>query len=107
MSDYDVVLLVEQALSAQDAVQVRSLHEEIEDPVLYHVLVPVEDTAARIEAGLGTLGSGEVLTAPALLTDPETLEEIQNDVLDAARSAVKASVAAIEAAGGKAVGDLI
>ena len=107
MSDYDVVLLVEQVLTAQDAVQVRSLHEEIEDPVLYHVLVPVEDTAARIEAGLGTLGSGEVLTAPALLTDPETLEEIQNDVLDAARSAVKASVAAIEAAGGKAVGDLI
>ena len=31
---YDVVLLVEQALSAADAKQVRSLHEEIADPVV-------------------------------------------------------------------------
>ena len=37
---YDVVLLVEQALSAADAQQVRSLHGEIEDPVVYHVLLP-------------------------------------------------------------------
>jgi hypothetical protein len=107
MSDYDVVLLVEQALTAQDAVQVRSLHEDIDEPVLYHVLVPVEDSAARIEAGMGTLATGEVLTAPTLLSDPETLQEIQNDLLDVARSAVKTSVAAIEAAGGKAVGDLL
>src|SRR4051794_33656918 len=107
MSDYDVVLLVEQALTAQDAVQVRSLHEDIEEPVLYHVLVPVEDSAARIEAGMGSLATGEVLTAPALLSDPETIQEIQNDLLDAARQAVKASVAAIEGAGGRAVGDLI
>ena len=107
MSDYDVVLLVEQALTAQDAAQVRSLHEDIEDPVLYHVLVPVEDSAARIEAGMGTLASGEVLTAPTLLSDPEQLQELQNDLLDDARKAVKASVAAIEAAGGKAVGDLV
>ena len=107
MSDYDVVLLVEQALTAQDAAQVRSLHEEIEEPVLYHLLVPVEDSAARIEAGMGSLATGEVLTAPALLSDPEALQELQNDLLDAARKAVKASVAAIEGAGGKAVGDLL
>jgi len=107
MSDYDVVLLVEQALTAQDARQVRSLHEEIEDPVLYHVLVPVEDSAARIEAGMGTLATGEVLSAPTLLSDPESLADLQNDLLDVARDAVKASVAAIEAAGGKAVGDLV
>jgi len=107
MSDYDVVLLVEQALTDQDARQVRSLHEEIEDPVLYHVLVPVEDSAARIEAGMGTLGTGEAITAPTLLSDPETLQELQNDLLDHAREAVKVSVAAIEAAGGQAVGDLL
>ena len=107
MSDYDVVLLVEQALTAQDAAQVRSLHEDMEDPVLYHVLVPVEDSAARIEAGMGTLATGEVLSAPTLLSDPESLQDLQNDLLDVARDAVKASVAAIEAAGGKAVGDLV
>jgi hypothetical protein len=107
MSDYDVVLLVEQALTAQDAQQVRSLHEEIEDPVLYHVLVPVEDSAARIESGMGTLATGEVLSAPTLLSDPESLESLRNDLLDVARDAVKASVAAIEAAGGRATGELV
>ena len=30
---YDVVLLVEAAMSAGDAMQVRSLHSDIEDPV--------------------------------------------------------------------------
>lgn len=107
MSDYDVALLVEQTLSDQDAAQVRSLHEAIEEPVLYHVLVPVEDSAARIEAGMGTLATGEVMIAPPLLTDPEALEELQHDLLDVARESVRASVAAIEAAGGRAVGDVV
>ena len=37
---YDVVLLVEAAMSAGDATQVRSLHNDIEDQVVYHVLLP-------------------------------------------------------------------
>ena len=32
---YDVVLLVEQALTAQDAAQVRSLHEGLDEPAGY------------------------------------------------------------------------
>ncbi len=107
VSDYDVVLLIEQTLTAQDAVQVRSLHDEIQDVVRYHVLVPVEDSASRIEAGMGTLATGEVLVAPTLLADPETLEKIRSDLLDVARNAVKASVAAIVQAGGQAVGDIL
>lgn len=107
MSDYDVVLLVEQALTALDAGQVRSLHDEIEDPVLYHVLVPVEESASRIEAGVGSLATGEVLVAPSLLSDPEALADMRNDLLEIARKAVAASVAAIEEAGGKAVGEIV
>ena len=49
---YDVVLLVEAAMSKGDATQVRSLHSDIEDQVVYHVLLPLEDAAARIEACL-------------------------------------------------------
>ncbi|UUZ60457.1 hypothetical protein [Nocardioides sp. B-3] len=37
---YDVVLLVEAAMSKGDATQVRSLHSDIEDRVVYHVLLP-------------------------------------------------------------------
>jgi len=107
MSDYDVVLLVEQALTAQDAVQVRSLHDGIDEAVLYHVLVPVEDSASRIEAGMGTLATGEVLVAPTLLADPEALEQMRNDLLDVARAAVTSSVASIVEAGGQAVGDIV
>ena len=45
--DYDVVLLIEQALSDQDAAQVHSLHEGLDQQVTYHVLLPLEDAAAR------------------------------------------------------------
>jgi hypothetical protein len=107
MADYDVVLLVEQELTAQDAAQVRSLHEDIEDPVLYHVLVPIEESAAQIESGIGALGAGEVLTTPALVLDPETMQERQQEVLDDARTCVQCSVDRIVEAGGQAVGEII
>ena len=74
---YDVVLLVEQALTAADAAQVRSLHSEIEDPVVYHVLLPLEDAAARIEASLGTLGAGDLMAAPALAMNDVDIEALR------------------------------
>jgi hypothetical protein len=107
MSVYDVVLLVEQTLSPQDALQVRGLHEEIEEPVTYHVLVPVEDSATQIESGMGALAGGEVLATPTMFMDPEDIEEIRHEVLEAARATVRASVSNLEKAGGKAVGDIV
>ena len=107
MNDYDVVLLVEQALTPQDATQVRSLHESIEEPVTYHLLVPVEDSATQIESGMGALAGGEVLATPTSFMDPEDIDEVRQELLESARSAVRDSVAAIEQAGGKAEGDLV
>jgi len=107
MSDYDVVLLVEQALSPQDAAQVRGLHDSIEEPVTYHVLVPVEDSATQIESGMGALAGGEVLATPTVFMDPETVDELKHELLDAARAAVRDSVANLEKAGGSAVGDIV
>src|SRR3954468_9683154 len=107
MNDYDVVLLVEQALTAQDAAQVRSLHEAIEEPVTYHVMVPVEDSATQIESGMGALAGGEVLATPTMFMDRGASGETRHEVLDEARAAVRASVANLEAAGGKAVGDVV
>ena len=54
MSDYDVVLLIEQPFTAQDATNLRQLHEDIEDPVRYHVMLPVEDPSARVEGATPT-----------------------------------------------------
>ena len=69
---YTVVLLVEQALTAADAAQIRSLHEGLDDEVRYHVLFPAEDAAARVEAAIGTLGSDAITGAPSIPPDPET-----------------------------------
>ena len=101
---YDVVLLVEQALSAADAAQVRSLHAEIEDPVVYHVLLPLEDAAARIEASLGTLGAGDLMAAPALAMNDVDIEALRKECEETSSSELKQTLAAISAAGGRATG---
>lgn len=108
---YDVVLLVEQALSPTDAAQVRSLHEEIaaegEGPVLYHVLLPLEDAAARIEASLGTLSGGGMVGSPSLLLDSVDFDEIRKQCLDDATLALNTSLEALRAAGASADGQVV
>src|SRR3954467_1508077 len=52
---YDVIVLAEQAMSAGDAAEVASLHDGIEEPRHYHVLIPCENAALRVETALGAL----------------------------------------------------
>ena len=101
---YDVVLLVEQALTAADAAQVRSLHSEIEDPVVYHVLLPLEDAAARIEASLGTLGAGDLMAAPALAMNDVDIEALRRECEENSSAELQQTLAAMAAAGGTAHG---
>ena len=101
---YDVVLLVEQALSSADAAQVRSLHSEIEDTVVYHVLLPLENAAARIEASLGTLGAGDLMAAPALAMSDVDIEALRKECEENSSSELKQTLAAIAAVGGRATG---
>lgn len=103
MSFYDVVLLVEQPFTAQDATNVTQLHTDIEDPVRYQVLLPVEDASARVESAVGTLG-GEVWSTPTVHVDEGDIAELRNELLTSCREGVDATIRAIEAAGGKAVG---
>lgn len=104
---YDVVLLVEQPLSLQDAMQVRGLHEEIEEHVRYHLLLPVEDAAARVESAMGSLAASEVLASPALVMNEEDLEHIQHELLDNARRELSESIQRLVTAGADAVGDIV
>lgn len=104
---YDVVLLVEQPLSRQDAMQVRGLHEEIEEHVRYHLLLPVEDAAARVESAMGSLAASEVLASPALVMSEEDLENIQHELLDNARRELSQSIQRLVDAGADAVGDIV
>ena len=104
---YDVVLLVEQALTAADAEQVRSLHAEIEDPVVYHVLLPLEDAAARIEASLGTLGAGDLMATPALAMSEVDIEALRRECEESSSSELRQTIAAMTAAGGTVTGKVI
>ncbi|GAA1924823.1 hypothetical protein [Nocardioides marmoribigeumensis] len=104
---YDVVLLVEQPLSAQDAQQVRGLHTELEEDVRYHVLLPVEDAAGRIESAMGALSAGDALVGPPMAMDPEGVEDLQHELLETARRDLATSVEALTAAGGRATGVLV
>ncbi len=104
---YDVVLLVEQALSPQDARQVLSLHEELDDPVVYHVLVPMENAAARIEASMGTLAGGELMGNPTLGMHEVDVEAVRKESEERSRTDLETTLRALRDAGGTAEGKVI
>ena len=106
---YDVVLLAEQGLTEQDARQVRGLHDDAPAPLRYHLLLPVEDAAARVESAMGTLSTGDAM-APAptpVAIDNHDLADIQHDLLDRARAAVRASVAAFDDLDAEITGEIV
>jgi hypothetical protein len=104
---YDVVLLIEQELSASDAAQVRSLHEAIDEPVVYHVLLPLEDAAARIESAMGSLAAGEVMASPAMVMSDVDLEAVRRDCEERSDSELSRTLRALRDAGATAHGDVV
>jgi hypothetical protein len=103
---YTVVLLVEQALSAADAAQVRSLHESLEEPVRYYVLLPVEDAAARVEAALGAVGD-DALGAARVPLDPEAIETVREESERQSSTELTATLEALRGAGATAEGEVV
>ena len=105
---YDVVLLVEKALTAADARQVRRLHEGIDDDeVVYHVLLPLEDAAARIESAMGSLARGEVISSPAMVMSDVDIDAVRRDCKDRSDHDLGICVEALEAAGAKIHGKVV
>ena len=104
---YDVVLLAEQGLTEQDARQVRGLHDDAPAPLRYHLLLPVEDAAARVESAMGTLSTGDAMAPAPVALDNADLADIQHDLLDRARAAVEASVAAFAGLEAEVTGDIV
>ena len=108
-ADYDVVLLIEQALSAQDAAQVHSLHEGLDQQVTYHVLLPLEDAAARVESAMGSLTAGDMMASPAMPLSEEQLEAVRRDCEERSSAELAETLAHLRASGatayGKVVGD--
>lgn len=105
--DYDVVLLIEQALSAQDAAQVHSLHEGLEQPVTYHVLLPLEDAAARIESAMGSLTAGDMLASPTMPMSEVDLEAVRKDCEERSDDELGQTLAALRKSGATALGQVV
>src|SRR5690606_32155808 len=103
---YDVVILAEHEISRSDAAQIHGLHEEIADEVVYHVLIPLEDASARIEAAMGSLGTGEMLAAPAIISDAD-LQELRHESEEAADLELVNSLEALRVTGSTAKGAVI
>lgn len=107
MPSYDVVILAEQPLSPIDVASVRSLHEAVEDPVRYHVLLPVDEAANRVETTMAALAGPEMIGAPAPVLDAQTIRELEKDFMDQARKGVSTSESAFKASGADAVCELV
>jgi hypothetical protein len=104
---YDVVLLVEQALTAQDAAQVHSLHEGLEEPVTYHVLIPLEDAAARIESAMGSLTAGDMMASPSMPMSEVQLDAVRKDCQDRSYAELQQTLEHLRASGAVASGQVV
>jgi hypothetical protein len=99
---YDVALLIEHQLEPLDADQVVSLHEGLDEPVAYHLLLPVESSTATMMSSMTGFGGGQVLPP----TEPETLRELSREVRRAGQAELDASVALLRERGQQVTAEL-
>jgi hypothetical protein len=86
---YDVALLIERQLTALDADQIVALHEGLDEPVAYHILLPVESSTAVLSSSLSALGAGQFMPP----TEPDVLAEVQREIKTAGQAELEASAA--------------
>ena len=92
---YAVALLIERELSDADADQILELHEALDDTVVYHVILPIENSSAMLTRSLTGLGGGEVL--PPL--SAEDLAEVQEQIETAGQTELDNSTARLRKRG--------
>lgn len=90
---YDVALLIERQLTALDADQIVALHEGLDEPVTYHILLPVESSTAVLSSSLSALGAGQFMPP----TEPDVLAEVQREIKTAGQSELEASAVLLRA----------
>lgn len=104
---YDVVLLIEQALTEDDARQVLALHDSLDEPVRYHVLLPVDDAAARVEAAMGSLAAGEVMASPAVVLSDVDLAKVREECVERSTKQLDTTLTRLRAVGASAEGSVV
>jgi len=100
---YTVVLLVERQLIDIDADQIVSLHEGVADDVVYHMVLPVESSAALLGSSMSALGGGQFIP----MNEPETLETVEQEIRQAGQQELDASVRLLRDRGQQVTGRLV
>lgn len=99
---YSVALLIERKLEAIDADQIIALHEGLSEPVTYHVLLPIETSAAIMSASLSSLGGGEIIP----VTSGDDLAEVSAEIKRLGQDELDASVNLLRERGASVTGQL-
>lgn len=84
---YDVALLIERQLTDLDATQIVALHEGLDEPVAYHLLLPVDSSTAVLSSSLSALGGGQFMPA----TEPDVLADVQREMKATGQAELEAS----------------
>ena len=92
---YDVAVLFERQLTDLDADQIVALHEGLDDTVRYHLLLPVDTSAAMLASSMSALGGGQIMT----IADPDMISDVQNELSSAGQAELDASAALLTARG--------
>lgn len=100
---YTVVLLVERQLIDIDADQIVSLHEGVDGDIRYHLLLPVENSATLLGSSMSALGGGQFVP----MSEPETLETVEQEIRQAGQQELDASAELLRARGQQVTGQLI
>jgi hypothetical protein len=106
-SPYAVVLLVEENLTAEDAARVHSLHEGIEGQVAYHLLLPLDDASARVQAAMGSMGGPDMVLGPPIPLPDIDPAEVVAEVKEQSEQALASSIERLRATGATATGTLV
>ena len=99
---YIVAVLMERALNELDAEQIVALHEGLDEPVQYQLIIPVESTSSALASSLGALGTAEI--APVI--EPEAVIAAAEEVRRAGQDELDASAELLRARGQQVVATL-
>jgi len=75
--------------------------------VSYHVLLPIHDAAARIEAAMGSLAGGELLTSPAVTMSEVDLDSVREECRHASEEELQRTLSHLAEVGAVATGKVI
>ncbi|WP_293782021.1 hypothetical protein [uncultured Aeromicrobium sp.] len=100
---YNVVLLIERQLIELDADQIVALHEGVDDELTYHLLLPVESSAAILSSSMSALGGGQFMP----ISEPDTLAALDQEIHEAGEAELETSASLLRDRGQQVTATLV